>query len=68
MNVHINILKRLDNIINDTAEHIHDYIEDPHTFTRRRKLDAQAYTSKHHCKYFYTINFKTACLIVQKKI
>lgn len=40
MNVHTNILKRLDNIINDTAEHIHDYIKNPHAFTRKRKLDA----------------------------
>lgn len=40
MNVHTNILKRLDNIINDTAEHIHDYIKNPYAFTRKRKLDA----------------------------
>lgn len=55
MNVHINILKRLDNIINDTAEHIHDYIEDPHAFTRKRKLDAFTMIKT-------TINMQSNCL------
>lgn len=35
-----NTLERFDQIINDTALHIHDFINDPHTFTRRRSLDA----------------------------
>ena len=37
---YINILKRLDSIINNTADNIHDFISDPHAFTRKRKLDA----------------------------
>lgn len=39
-NLHINILKRLDRIINETADHIHDFINSPSAFTRKRKLDA----------------------------
>lgn len=38
--IHVNILKRLDAIINDTANNIHDFISDPHAFIRKRKLDA----------------------------
>ena len=37
---HKNILDRLDQIINDTGKHIHDFIDDPHAFTRKRSLDA----------------------------
>lgn len=39
-NLHINILKCLDRIINETADHIHDFINSPSAFTRKRKLDA----------------------------
>ncbi len=39
-NLHTNILKRLDQIINETADHIHDFIDSPSAFTRKRKLDA----------------------------
>lgn len=39
-NLHTNILKRLDQIINETAAHIHDFIDSPSAFTRKRKLDA----------------------------
>lgn len=35
-----NILNRLDQIINDTANHIHDFIDSKTAFTRKRKLDA----------------------------
>ena len=38
--LHKNILDRLDQIINDTGKHIHDFIDDPHAFTRKRSLDA----------------------------
>ena len=38
--LHRNILERLDQIINDTGKHIHDFINDPHAFTRKRTLDA----------------------------
>ena len=38
--LHRNILDRLDQIINDTGKHIHDFIDDPHAFTRKRFLDA----------------------------
>ena len=38
--LHRNILERLDQIINDTGKHIHDFINDPHAFTRERTLDA----------------------------
>ena len=38
--LHKNILDRLDQIINDTGKHIHDFIDDPHAFTRKRTLDA----------------------------
>lgn len=38
--LHQNILERFDQIINDTAIHIHDFIDDPHAFTRKRSLDA----------------------------
>lgn len=38
--LHQNILERFDQIINDTAAHIHDFIDDPHAFTRKRSLDA----------------------------
>mgnify|MGYP002660133934 FL=1 len=55
MNVHINILKCLDNIINDTAMHIHDYIKNPHAFTRKRKLDAFTTIKT-------TINMQNNCL------
>lgn len=41
MNVHINILSCLDKIINDTAEHIHDYIEDSHAFTQQLPCKSQ---------------------------
>lgn len=37
---HTNILKRLDQIINDTVHHIHDFISSKTAFTRNRKLDA----------------------------
>ncbi|RVU73772.1 transposase [Lactobacillus xujianguonis] len=37
--LHKNILERLDQIINDTGKHIHDFIDDPHAFTRKRTLD-----------------------------
>ena len=37
--LHRNILERLDQIINDTGKHIHDFIDDPHAFTRKRTLD-----------------------------
>lgn len=40
--LHKNILRRLDSIINDTAKNIHDFIPDPHAFTRQRKLDLPA--------------------------
>lgn len=39
-NLHTNILKRLDQIIKKTADHIHDFIDSPSAFTRKRKLDA----------------------------
>lgn len=38
--LHKNILERLDQIINDTGKHIHDFIDNPHAFTRKRTLDA----------------------------
>ncbi len=38
--LHQNILERFDQIINDTAIHIHDFIDDPHAFTSKRSLDA----------------------------
>lgn len=38
--LHQNILERFDQIINDTAAHIHDFIDDSHAFTRKRSLDA----------------------------
>lgn len=38
--LHKNILERLDQIINNTGDHIHDFINDPHAFTRKRTLDA----------------------------
>lgn len=38
--LHRNILDRLDQIINDTGKRIHDFIDDPHAFTRKRFLDA----------------------------
>lgn len=38
--LHMNILKRLDSIINNTANNIHAFISDSHAFTRKRKLDA----------------------------
>ena len=37
---HKNILERLDRIINDTGKHIHDFIDNPHAFTRKRALSA----------------------------
>lgn len=55
MNVHVNILGHLDKIINDTAEHIHDYIDDPHAFIRKRKLDAFTTLKT-------TINMQSNCL------
>lgn len=39
-NLHTNILKRLDTIIKETADHIHDFIDSKSAFTRKRKLDA----------------------------
>lgn len=39
-NLHTNILKRLDLIIKETADHIHDFIDSKFAFTRKRKLDA----------------------------
>lgn len=39
-NLHTNILKRLDLIIKETADHIHDFIDSKSAFTRKRKLDA----------------------------
>ena len=38
--LHKNILERLDQIINNTGDHIHDFINNPHAFTRKRTLDA----------------------------
>ena len=38
--LHKIILDRLDQIINDTGKHIHDFIDAPHAFTRKRSLDA----------------------------
>lgn len=38
--LHKNILERLDQIINDTGDHIHDFINNHHAFTRKRTLDA----------------------------
>lgn len=38
--LHTNILKRLDLIIKETADHIHDFIDSKSAFTRKRKLDA----------------------------
>ena len=38
--LHKNILDRLDQIINDTGKHIHDFIDNPHAFTRKRTLSA----------------------------
>lgn len=39
-NPHTDILECLDQIINDTATHIHDFIDSKEAFTRRRKLTA----------------------------
>lgn len=55
MNVRINILSCLDKTINDTAAHIHDYIENAHAFTRKRKLDAFTMIKT-------TINMQNNCL------
>lgn len=38
--LHKNILERLDQVINNTGDHIHDFINNPHAFTRKRTLDA----------------------------
>ena len=38
--LHKNILERLDQIINNTGDHIHDFINNTHAFTRKRTLDA----------------------------
>ena len=38
--LHTNILERLDLIIKETADHIHDFIDSKSAFTRNRKLDA----------------------------
>ena len=38
--LYTNILKHLDQIINESADHIHDFIDSPSAFTRKRKLDA----------------------------
>lgn len=38
--LHKNILERLDQIINDTGEHIHNFIDSKSAFTRKRTLDA----------------------------
>ena len=38
--LHKNILECLDQIINNTGDHIHDFINNPHAFTRKRTLDA----------------------------
>ena len=38
--LHKNILECLDQIINNTEDHIHDFINNPHAFTRKRTLDA----------------------------
>lgn len=38
--LHKNILEHLDQIINNTGDHIHDFINNPHAFTRKRTLDA----------------------------
>lgn len=37
---YLNISKRLDSIIDNTADNIHDFISDSHAFTRKRKLNA----------------------------
>ena len=50
-----NILKRLDQIINNTANHIHNFISDPHAFTRKRKLDVATLLKT-------TINMQGNCL------
>lgn len=38
--LHTNILERLDLIIKETADHIHDFIDSKSAFTRKRKLAA----------------------------
>lgn len=38
--LYTNILERLDLIIKETANHIHDFIDSKSDFTRKRKLDA----------------------------
>lgn len=37
---HQKLLECFDQIINDTATHIHDFIDNPHAFTRKRSFDA----------------------------
>lgn len=37
---HRNVLDRLDQITNDTGKHIHDFIDNPHAFTRKGTLSA----------------------------
>lgn len=54
-NIHTNILSCLDKIINNTAEHIHNYIKNPHAFTRKRRLDAFTTIKT-------TINMQNNCL------
>lgn len=39
-NQKLNILNKVDQVIQDTSDNIHDYIDNPHAFTRTRKLDA----------------------------
>lgn len=39
-NKKLNILNKVDQVIQDTADSIHDYIDDAHAFTRTRKLNA----------------------------
>lgn len=39
-NKKLNILDKIDQVIQETADNIHDYIDDTHAFTRTRKLDA----------------------------
>lgn len=51
----MNILNSFDQIINYTADHIHDFINDAHAFTRKRCLDAFTTIKT-------TINMQNNCL------
>ncbi|MEY8441316.1 hypothetical protein AALA17_01440 [Lactobacillaceae bacterium 24-114] len=43
---HTNILNVLDQIINETANHIHNFTNSEHDFTRKRKLPAKTILNK----------------------